>query len=161
MLSFDINILFTIINLVIFYFLLKKFLFKPIENILEKRKADLQAQQEGSEKMKEEAAALKAQYEEMIANMEKEGAKILQESRIKAEEEYDEIIKAAQEKEKDIIRHAEEVAKEKKEKAMREIQNQIVDLAISAASHIVVQEGSTVRDETMLNDFLKQYGVMK
>ena len=161
MLSLDINIVFTILNLIIFYLLLKKFLFKPIQNIMEQRKEYLASQQKAAEQMKEDAEAIKKQYQEMIDKVGEEGEKILDDSRIKAEEEYDQIIKAAKDKEENIIRHAEEVAKERKEKAMREAQDQIVDLAISAAKHMVVNEGGTVRDETMLNDFLRQYGVMK
>ena len=161
MLSLDINIVFTILNLIIFYLLLKKFLFQPIQNIMEKRKEYLDSQKQAAEQMKEEAEGLKKQYKEMIDNVGEEGEKILESSRVKAEEEYDQIIKAAKDKEETIIRHAEEVAKERKEKAMREAQDQIVDLAISAAKHMVVNEGGTDRDETMLNDFLRQYGVMK
>ena len=37
MLRLDINLLFTIINLLIWYFLIKKFLFKPVNNIIAKR----------------------------------------------------------------------------------------------------------------------------
>ena len=37
MLSLDWNLLITVINLVIFYVLLRIFLFKPVNNIIEKR----------------------------------------------------------------------------------------------------------------------------
>ena len=36
MLRLDINLLFTIINLLIWYLLIKKFLFKPVNNIIAK-----------------------------------------------------------------------------------------------------------------------------
>ena len=89
MLSLDINIVFTILNLIIFYQLLKKFLFKPIQNIMEKRKEYLASQQQAAEQMKEDAEALKKQYEEMIDKVGEEGEKILDDSRVKAEEEYE------------------------------------------------------------------------
>jgi len=37
MLKLDINLLFTVINLVVWYLLIKKFLFKPVNNIISKR----------------------------------------------------------------------------------------------------------------------------
>ena len=37
MLKLDINLVFTVINLLIIYFILSKFLFKPVKNILAKR----------------------------------------------------------------------------------------------------------------------------
>ena len=37
MLRLDINLVFTIINLLVLYFLMKKFLFKPVNNIIAQR----------------------------------------------------------------------------------------------------------------------------
>ena len=37
MIQFNVSLLFTIINLIVFYLLLKKFLFKPVMGIMEKR----------------------------------------------------------------------------------------------------------------------------
>ena len=38
MLRLDINLVFTVINLLITYFILRKFLFKPIHKVVEQRK---------------------------------------------------------------------------------------------------------------------------
>lgn len=38
MLRIDSNLIWIIVNLLIFYFLIRKFLFKPVLNIIEKRK---------------------------------------------------------------------------------------------------------------------------
>ena len=38
MLQLNVNLLFTIINLVVLYLLLKKFLIKPVTDVMEKRK---------------------------------------------------------------------------------------------------------------------------
>ncbi|MBQ9436869.1 MAG: F0F1 ATP synthase subunit B [Lachnospiraceae bacterium] len=161
LISLDWNIVFTIINLLIFYFLMKKFLFGPIGKIMEQRKEKLEKEAQEAEKIKSDALALKEKYEDALKDAEQEGEKILQASRDKAETEYDEIVKAAQEQEKEIIRHADEVAKEKREKVMREMQQQISDLAIAAATHLVEREASADRDEKIMNDFLTQVGVMK
>lgn len=40
MLRIDINLLFTIVNLLVLYFLMKKFLFKPVREVLAKRQGD-------------------------------------------------------------------------------------------------------------------------
>ena len=40
MLRLDWNLLFTVINLLILYFLMKRFLFKPVNEILEKRQQE-------------------------------------------------------------------------------------------------------------------------
>ena len=43
MLRLDINLVFTIINLLVLYFLMKKFLFKPVNNIIAQRRSNQEA----------------------------------------------------------------------------------------------------------------------
>ncbi len=161
MLSLDLNLVFTIINLIIFYLLMKKFLFRPVAEIMKKREEKLKEDASQAEKLKEEAESLKRQYEEALAGAEKEGEEILKKSREKAEAEYDDIVRAARLEEKEIIRHADEVAAETKEKTIREAQHQITDLAMEAAMQIISNGAGAKRDEEIMNDFLTQAGVMK
>ena len=161
MLSLDLNLVFTIINLIILYLLLKKFLFKPVLNVIEKRKAKLEEEAAQAGRLKEEAEGLKKMYEDALAGVEREGEDILSKSRQKAEEEYDEIMKAARLEEKEILRRADEQARETKEKTIREVQDQITDLAIATAKQIITTGASAERDEQIMNDFLTQAGVMK
>ena len=44
MLKLDINLVFTVINLLIIYFIVSKFLFQPVKNILAKRQEELDKQ---------------------------------------------------------------------------------------------------------------------
>ena len=54
---------FTVANLFLTVFVMKKFLFKPINDMLEKRKALADAEIQDAIKAKEEAQAMKAEYE--------------------------------------------------------------------------------------------------
>ena len=59
MLKFDLNLLWTVINLIVFFILMKVFLFKPIKKTLDKRKALIDQQfsdaQADADKIKAEA----------------------------------------------------------------------------------------------------------
>ena len=61
MLKFDWNILFTLINLVIFYLLMKRFLFKPILKVMNKRKEMINKQFQDADDAKSQALELKKQ----------------------------------------------------------------------------------------------------
>ena len=61
------TILFTLINLLILFVAMKKVLFKPINDILESRAKTVQDNLEQAQRQREEAQALKAQYEEQMA----------------------------------------------------------------------------------------------
>ena len=63
MLKLDINLVFTVINLLIIYFILSKFLFKPVKNILAKRQEEIDKQYAEAEEAKTQAGALRQQYE--------------------------------------------------------------------------------------------------
>lgn len=52
MLKLDINLVFTVINLLIIYFILSKFLFKPVKNILAKRQEEIDKQYAEAEEAK-------------------------------------------------------------------------------------------------------------
>ena len=64
MIKIDINLVFTIINLIVLYLLMKKFLFGPIIGVMEKRKAMIDEQFASAEKTTTEANQLKGQYED-------------------------------------------------------------------------------------------------
>ena len=55
MLRIDSNLIWIIVNLLIFYFLIRKFLFKPVLNIIEKRKQMVTEQFEKADTVNAEA----------------------------------------------------------------------------------------------------------
>lgn len=63
MLRLDINLVFTIINLLVLYFLMKKFLFKPVNNIIAQREEAIKKQFDDADEAQKKADDLKKQYE--------------------------------------------------------------------------------------------------
>ena len=88
MLKLDINLVFTVINLLIIYFILSKFLFKPVKNILAKRQEEIDKQYAEAEEAKTQAGALRQQYEACVKGIDEEKAAAVSKAREKADEEY-------------------------------------------------------------------------
>lgn len=63
MIEININLVFVIINLVVFYLLMKKFLFGPILNVMDQRKAMIDQQFASAREKEEVAETIKNQYE--------------------------------------------------------------------------------------------------
>ena len=59
MLRLDMNLLWTALNLVIWYILIRKFLFKPINAVISKREEAIASQYTKAQELQEEAAAEK------------------------------------------------------------------------------------------------------
>lgn len=64
MIEININLVFTIINLIVLYLLMKKFLFGPILNVMEQRKNMIDQQFASAKDTEEQAYELKGKYED-------------------------------------------------------------------------------------------------
>ena len=100
------NFIATICNLFIQVYLIKRFLFKPVNEMLEKRRAKADAEIQDAVKAKEEAQAMKSEYE-----------KNMQEARDKANEIVKTAQKTAAVQSEEMIREASSQVTAMKEKA--------------------------------------------
>ena len=158
MLSLDWNLVFTVIDVCIFYLLARRFLFQPINRIVKEREELLASKSAEAEELVRQADERRRKYDDSLAHIEEEREKLMQESRAKAQEEYDETIRAAHERYAEILKRADEAAKEEKERALKEVQNQIADLAIAAATQIAALHSSKENNDAVLDEFLKEVG---
>ncbi|MDD6282422.1 MAG: ATP synthase F0 subunit B [Oribacterium sp.] len=155
MLRVDINLLFTIVNLLFLVFLMKKFLFKPVRRVLNERKAEIDATYQKAEETKLDAEKLKQQYESSMASIDAERQKTLNQARIDASHEYDEIIENANRKADKIIKdagiQAEKEAAEKREK----VQKEVAELVAEAAYRMASAQDSHENDQKLYDRFLQ------
>ena len=89
LLRIDWNVVFTIINLIVLYLGLRKFLIGPVTNVMEQRKQMIEGQIADANKLKAEAGDLKKQYEGMLAQAHEESAELLEKTRKSAQAEYE------------------------------------------------------------------------
>ena len=95
MLRVDINLVFTIINLLVLYLLMKKFLFGPVVAVMEKRKAMIEEQFANAAAAEKNANELKSQYEDTLKTANADADNIIQEAKTTAKTEYDRIVSDA------------------------------------------------------------------
>ena len=77
MLRLDINLVFTVINLLVLYFFMRKFLFGRVNKIVEERKALIEKQFADAEAAQNEADSMKTEYENKLAAAAGEGEEII------------------------------------------------------------------------------------
>ena len=110
-----------ILNLFIQVYLIKRFLFKPINEVLEKRRQLADQEIKEAREAKEAADSLKVQYEEGLAGAKAEAAQIVQSAQKEAQIKADETLKQAQEHAAGIRRKAEADIAQEKKKAINEV----------------------------------------
>ena len=97
MLEFDIwTIAFSIINILVLFLFLKKFLFGRIQNIMDQRAAAVQADLDQAKASKEEAHQLRQQYEDTLSGAKQEASTIIANARTAAKEQGNQITEQAQ-----------------------------------------------------------------
>lgn len=127
----------TIVNLLIAYIILKKFLFKPLMNVMKKRQEAIgselssaeEKEKQASEKLVEATSRLDASHEEAM--------QIIAEARTQAEKQSETIIETARKEAQDIRDRAEEDAKHSKKAMLEEMKDEVADLAVSIAGRVL------------------------
>ena len=140
---------------VFFLFLLMSYLlFNPARKLLSDRQNRIANEIEEAKEDKESAAALKAEYEAKLKDVDKEAETILAEARQKALKNEARIIEEAKEEASRIIKRAREEAELEKKHAMDDVKQEMITIASMMAKKVVtasmdVQIQSSLVDETL------------
>ena len=156
MLSLDWDIVWTIVNLLILFLLLKHFLFKPITKMMESRTAEIENNLKDAEDQKQKAAELTAQYEEKLQGAHAEAAQIVSEAKQRGQKEYDAILKsAAQDAQKEQERSRAALEREREE-MLRGVQENVTELVLLTASKLSQKELDQESDRKLVDAFLAE-----
>ncbi len=152
------SLIFTIINLVVLYLLLKKFLIRPITDIMEKREKLIAEGLESANSTRNEAMELKQEYETALTGAREESARIVEKAQVQAKVEYDRILNEAGEKASDMLGAAKASIETEREQTMKELQSEIAGLAMAAAAKIVGEKAGTQGNQDIYSQFLGEVG---
>ena len=147
-----------ICNLFIQVYLIKKFLFKPINEILEKRKNLADKSIREAREAQDKADSLKEQYEDSLTNAHAEAANIVSEAQKEAQTKADTIVREAQEEAASIKARAAADIEQEKKKAINEAKDEIGSLAMDIAGKVVEKEISESDHKKLIDDFLNKVG---
>ncbi len=151
-----VNLICTIINLLILYFLIRKFLFKPVRNILAQREEQIKKSYADAEAVNQEASALKQQYEKSLDTIEEERTQAMSKTREDAAKEYARIVDNAQTQADKLLADARVQADQESRAKVKEATDQIADLVTEAASRIAATKNSSDNDLALYDAFLKE-----
>lgn len=158
-LSIDVgSILFTIINTLILFFVLKHFLFGRVKKVLDARQTAVSETYTKADDAMANAKKLESEYTALMSNAKDESAEIVKNATKKAQLRSDEIvIQAKDEASKIIIKANEDIEREKK-RARSQLKTEISDIAVMVASKVVEKEISESDHERLINDFIENVG---
>ena len=156
MLRLDWNILFNIINLIILYLLMNRFLFKPVNAILEKRQQAADAQFAEADRQKAEAKESQEHYDALVQGAEDEKKRIVADARQEASAEYGRIVSEAKDKADGIVEKAKADAENEKAAAMQQADAAVRDMVVTAAARMVAMKDAKESDRALYDKFLAE-----
>lgn len=158
MVSINITLVFTIINLVIFYLLMKKFLIGPINAVMEKRENMIKDRLEHAQTVQTEAQKLRTEYEDSLKGARTQSAQIVEDARVRAQKEYDRIVEEASAKTEKMLEDSRKIIDRERAKALQEMQTQIAQLAMTAVGKVLPGQLSEEENEKYYARFLEEAG---
>lgn len=156
--GFSWTIVFQIVNTLILFYFLRKYLFVPVTGIMESREKSIVDSLQDAERLSEEAENYKQQYYNMLQSAQDEGKELIEKARKNADEKSEKILKEAKEETLKLKQKAEEDIRRDRKKAINEIKDEISTLAILAASKIIENEVDEARSKTLVSKFIEQVG---
>lgn len=144
---------------VFFLFMLMSYLlFNPARKLLKDRQERIANDIDSAKEDKESAAALKAEYEGKLKDIDKEAELILAEARQKALKNEAKIVDEAKEEASRIIKRAQEEAELEKKHAMDDMKQEMIQIASLMAQKVVAASIDTDIQDTLVEETLNEMG---
>lgn len=152
------QIIISLINLLLIFLILKKFLYKPVQNVMSKRQEEIDAHYKTAEDAEKDALEAKEKYETKLSSADSEAEAILKEAALRADRRGERIVEEAREKAGVIVRQAQVEAALERKKATEGIKREIVDVSACLSEKILEREIKTEDHRKLIDSFISEIG---
>ena len=145
-------------KLLLIFLILKKFLYKPVQNVMSKRQEEIDAHYKTAEDAEKDALEAKEKYETKLSSADSEAEAILKEAALRADRRGERIVEEAREKAGVIVRQAQAEAALERKKATEGIKREIVDVSACLSEKILEREIKTEDHRKLIDSFISEIG---
>ncbi len=152
------HILMAIGNLLILVLILKKFLFKPVQNIIRQREEEVEKVYSDADKALSDANAEKELYRKKLDDAKAEADSLIKTASDRAKAESSEIISGAKAEAERKLKIADEDIELAKKKAADEMRDSISEMVISLAEKVVEKEIDPSAHASLIDEAIDSLG---
>ena len=145
-------------NLMIQLVIFKKLLLNPVKKVIAERKAKADSQIADAEKLRTEAEAMKAEYEQNLQNARTEANQIVAAAQKTAAARSEELLGEARAQAAALKQKAEADIAQERKKAVNEVKDEIGGMAMEIASKVVEREIKEADHKDLIDEFIKNVG---
>ena len=146
------------VNIFVLFLVASYNLFEPARNLLEKRQQRIASEMEKAKSDMEDAAKLKEEYENKLANIETEADEILTAARKTALNNQDAIEAEAKAEAERIIKRADTQIEMEKKQVADDIKQEIIAVATALAGKVIEEEVDQDVSDKLIDETLREIG---
>ena len=150
--------LFVLLNFLLLFFVAKKFLFKPVKDMIDSRQQEIDDMYAQADAAKANADAMEAEFKQRLATAQETGDTLVKEAMARGKNREEEIVRQAN-READAIREkaAQDAAREKK-KALNDAKDEISAIALEIAGKVIGESMDDEKQQRIVDNFLAELG---
>lgn len=150
------TVLMQAVSFVVIYFLLRRYLFGPIGQMIQRRNQEVEDRLSRAEEAESSMVRARAEYEERIAQIEIEARNRIQEATAKAHEAREEIIAEGRQQAEKILERTRREIELEKEKLLLEIRDHVAEMAVRGAEKILRASLDEAAQRRLVHEFLEE-----
>ena len=152
------QILISLINLLILFMILKKFLFKPVQNMLAQRQAQVDQVYADADQRLDSATQMKTEYEHRLSTARDEADRLVKNATATAQQRGDQLLSEAQQQAARLKQKAQEEIEKQKQQMLTDVRQDISGLAVDIASKVIEREIKQGDYDAFVDEFIRNVG---
>lgn len=152
------NIIFAFCNLLLLCYFIKKFLFKPVMAVLEKRQQEVDGIYDAANQDRAQAAQMKQDYDQRLSGARAEADSLVKKAVETANLRSDAILRDAQEQAGSMMQRAESEIEQQKIKAIAQVKKEMSGMAVDIAEQMVSREIKAADYDKLVDEFIRNAG---
>lgn len=152
------NTLLSLANLAIIFLILKKFLFKPVQKVMNERQAQVDKIYSEADASRNSANEMKQEYEQRLASARQEADQLIKTATENAQRKGDQIVAEANTQAGHVRKKAEAEIEQQKKQMLKDVRGEISELAVDIASKVVEREINQKDYDGFVDEFIQNVG---
>ena len=152
------SVMMSLCNLLLIYWIMKKFLFKPVQKVMNARREQVDRMYSDADESRASADQMKKEYEQRLASARQEADSMIRSATQTAQLRGDQIVEEAKAQATHEKQKAQEEIAQQKQQMLKDVRGEISDLAVSIASKVVEKEIDQKDYDGFVDDFIRNVG---
>ncbi|WP_230868549.1 F0F1 ATP synthase subunit B [Iocasia frigidifontis] len=148
------TMLWQVINFLVLLWLLKRYLYGPITEMLKKRAARIEGDLNAAAEERKEAEKLKEEYEAQLKTARSKSQDIVEDAETRAKKKAREIIKEAEKKAENIKKNKMAEIEQAKKEALAQLRNEVASISLLAASKLIQEKMDQEKHKQLIKSYI-------